>query len=236
MPKDVERYVRSLDGSPAAHTKVPKANPPNGIIMTQYRKFGKRVFDIFFVVVSLPVMLPLILILAVLVMLDKKAPFFGHRRVGMNGHKFYCWKLRSMAPNAEERLHLHLKSHPEARAEWDANFKLENDPRITRLGSFLRRSSLDELPQLWNILIGEMSIVGPRPVTATELDRYGAYLSKYSMMRPGLTGLWQVSGRNNISYEERILMDVDYVNNCNLALDTSIIMRTVMVVVGYTGK
>jgi exopolysaccharide production protein ExoY len=236
MLKSDDLHVRKLDGSPTAQSNVSKTNVSKSVFLTLYRKIGKRALDLFFVVVSLPVTLPLILILAVLVLRDKKGPFFGHRRIGRNGHEFYCWKIRSMVPNAEERLRFYLESHPEARAEWKANFKLENDPRITRLGKFLRQSSLDELPQLWNILTGDMSVVGPRPVTATELDRYGSHVSEYHMMRPGLTGLWQVSGRNNISYEERVLMDVHYIYNCNLALDASIIMRTVMVVVGRAGK
>jgi exopolysaccharide production protein ExoY len=236
MLKSDDLHVRKLDGSPTAQSNVSKTNVPSGVFLTLYRRIGKRALDMFFVVVSLPVTLPLILILAVLVLRDKKVPFFGHRRIGRNGHEFYCWKIRSMVPNAEERLRFYLESHPEARAEWNANFKLENDPRITQLGKLLRQSSLDELPQLWNILTGDMSVVGPRPVTATELDRYGSHVSEYHMMRPGLTGLWQVSGRNNISYEERVLMDVNYVYSCNLALDASIIMRTVMVVVRRTGK
>jgi exopolysaccharide production protein ExoY len=235
MSKSVEKPVPTLIGLSTAQSNVSKKSP-NAISLTPYRKIGKRALDILFVGVSLPVTLPLILILAVLVLRDKKVPFFGHRRIGRNGHEFYCWKIRSMVPNAEERLRFYLESHPEARAEWNANFKLENDPRITQLGKLLRQSSLDELPQLWNILTGDMSVVGPRPVTATELDRYGSHVSEYHMMRPGLTGLWQVSGRNNISYEERVLMDVNYVYSCNLALDASIIMRTVMVVVRRTGK
>lgn len=201
-----------------------------------YRAGIKRTLDLCFVVMMLPVVLPVIVLLALLVMHDGKAPFFGHTRIGRDGRAFKCWKVRSMVPDAAERLRAHLDSDPAARAEWDANFKLDNDPRITRLGQFLRRSSLDELPQLLNILTGEMSVVGPRPVTAAELDRYGAHVSDYTEMRPGLTGLWQVSGRNDIGYEERVQMDVDYVRRCNLLLDVSIILRTALAVAGRTGK
>ena len=141
-----------------------------------------------------------------------------------------------MVADAEERLQVHLAENPAARAEWDANFKLDNDPRITRLGHFLRKSSLDELPQLWNILIGEMSIVGPRPVTGKELDLYGADVADYIVMRPGLTGLWQVSGRNDISYAGRVELDVIYVRTCSPSLDAAIVLRTALSVVVGTGK
>ncbi|SEN51338.1 Sugar transferase involved in LPS biosynthesis (colanic, teichoic acid) [Loktanella fryxellensis] len=201
-----------------------------------YRTFGKRHMDIVFVLLSLPVMVPVILILALLVVRDGKSPFFGHTRIGRNGRAFRCWKIRSMVADAEDRLKTHLAENADARAEWDANFKLDDDPRITRLGRFLRKSSLDELPQLWNILIGEMSIVGPRPVTAAELDLYGTAVDDYTAMRPGLTGLWQVSGRNDISYAARVQMDVTYVQTCNPALDAAIVMRTALAVTQRTGK
>ncbi|WP_410349007.1 sugar transferase [Yoonia sp.] len=201
-----------------------------------YRSFGKRILDIMLVVLSLPVALPLILILALLVMRDGKVPFFGHRRVGRNGREFTCWKIRTMVPDAALRLQEHLAKNPDARAEWDANFKLDNDPRITRLGDFLRRSSLDELPQLWNILKGEMSIVGPRPITVPELAFYDRHVDRYLAMRPGLTGLWQVSGRNDLNYDERVRLDAAYNRLCNPALDTVIVARTALAVMARTGR
>lgn len=204
--------------------------------MMLYRKVGKRLLDILFVIASIPFAVPLIFILAALVFRDSGSPFFGHPRIGKGGTTFNCWKLRSMVPEAEKNLKLYLEQNAHARAEWEENFKLEDDPRVTRLGNFLRRSSLDELPQLWNILTGDMSMVGPRPVTMDELVRYGPYVREYSAMRPGLTGLWQVSGRNDVSYEERVLLDVAYVRNCNIVLDAKIIMRTIMVVALGTGK
>jgi exopolysaccharide production protein ExoY len=210
--------------------------PSRTVPFSLYLNGGKRVLDIVIVVLSLPVLLPLIGLLAMLVMRDGKGAFFGHRRIGRHGKVFRCWKIRSMVPDAEERLHRHLADNSAARAEWEANFKLEQDPRITRLGRFLRCSSLDELPQIWNILRGEMSIVGPRPVTRAELDRYGRHVSAYCAMRPGLTGLWQVSGRNHTSYARRIRLDAGYRRLCNPALDLSIILRTARAVAMRTGR
>ena len=197
---------------------------------------GKRALDIVLVIAATPVLLPIVLILGLLVMRDGGAPFFGHKRVGRNGRIFRCWKIRSMVPDAEARLLRHLAENPAARAEWDANFKLEDDPRITRLGRFLRSSSLDELPQLWNILTGEMSCVGPRPVTAEELELYGPAANEYRRMRPGLTGLWQVSGRNDISYAERVELDLPYGRETSLRGDIAIMAKTVGAVVNRTGR
>lgn len=201
-----------------------------------YGRVGKRLFDLVLTGIFLPAFLLLIVPISALVMLDGGKPFFGHKRIGRNGKQFKCWKLRSMVPDAEARLQRYLAENPAARAEWEASFKLEKDPRITRIGNFLRRSSLDELPQIWNILIGEMSWVGPRPVIATELEMYGTAATDYRAMRPGLTGLWQVSGRNDISYAERVQLDVTYRQTCNLAQDIKIIAKTVLAVLGRTGR
>lgn len=203
---------------------------------TFYTVVGKRILDLLFVVAMLPVAVPLILGAALLVMRDGASPFFGHRRVGRDGKSFYCWKIRSMVPDAAERLQAHLAANPAARAEWDATFKLNEDPRITRFGRFLRSSSLDELPQLWNIVKGEMSVVGPRPVTRTELAQYGQAVRDYSALRPGLTGMWQVSGRNDISYADRVALDVYYTRNLTLLMDLRIIFGTVGVVLKRTGR
>jgi lipopolysaccharide/colanic/teichoic acid biosynthesis glycosyltransferase len=141
-----------------------------------------------------------------------------------------------MVPDAAERLTAHLAANPEAAAEWEANHKLVDDPRITPLGEFLRRTSLDELPQLWNVLTGEMSFVGPRPVTEEELEKYGAARGAYCRMRPGITGLWQVSGRNEVTYGERVQLDLDYLASISLLRDLKIILRTGLVVVFPTGR
>ena len=162
---------------------------------------------------------------------DSTPVLFGHYRVGRSGRLFRCMKFRSMLRNSEQLLADHLRENPQARAEWARDQKLENDPRITAVGHFLRRSSLDELPQLLNVLRGEMSLVGPRPITVAELTRYGRVRWHYLSVRPGITGLWQVSGRNNTSYDERVALDQRYVEQRSFWLDLSILFRTVRVVV-----
>lgn len=162
------------------------------------------------------------------------AVFFGHERIGMNGKPFNCWKFRTMVHNSREVLEQLLASDPAARAEWDKDFKLKNDPRITRIGVFLRKTSLDEIPQLWNVLKGEMSLVGPRPIIQAELERYAERVDFYLEARPGLTGLWQVSGRNETTYAERVALDAWYVKNWNLWYDIAILCKTVRTVL--TGR
>lgn len=162
--------------------------------------------------------------------------FFGHRRIGRNGEVFRCWKIRTMVVDAEARLAEHLASDPEAAAEWERDHKLRDDPRITRLGAFLRATSLDELPQIWNVLKGEMSFVGPRPVVRDEMRKYGAARTAYLAMKPGITGLWQVSGRNDVSYDERVAMDVEYVSSVSLLTDVRLILLTGLSIVDRTGR
>ncbi|MEN9409494.1 MAG: hypothetical protein RL216_1468 [Pseudomonadota bacterium] len=175
-----------------------------------YLSYGKRAVDLVLVAVTaLPVGI-LVAVLALMIAAGGASPIFGHERVGKGGRVFRCWKLRTMVPDAEARLIRHLETNPEAAREWAETQKLSHDPRVTRIGHLLRRSSLDELPQLWNVLRGDMSIVGPRPVTETELDRYGTARAAYLAMRPGITGLWQVRGRNSLSFMKRIAMDVEY--------------------------
>ena len=203
----------------------------------RYGRLSKRVLDLALCVLLIPVLLPVVAILAWVVRRDGGPAFFGHERVGKDGVPFRCLKIRSMVPDAKARLEKLLREDPDAAAQWKAERKLDNDPRITRFGAFLRKSSLDELPQLWNVLRGEMSLVGPRPVPQDELDEnYGQYKWVYQTMRPGVTGLWQVSGRNDVSYDARVRMDVDYSNTMSLGLDLSIILRTALAVVNRTGK
>lgn len=193
-----------------------------------YWRFGKRLLDLSLVLAFAPFAIPLITLLALTTFaLDRRNPLFGHVRVGRDGRSFRCWKLRSMVPNAELKLKILLATDREARREWSANVKLAKDPRITPFGAFLRRTSLDELPQLWNVLRGDMSLVGARPVTAPELVRYGRYTQAYYAQRPGLTGLWQVSGRNDVSYEDRVAMDCDYLERISLKTDLGLILATV---------
>ena len=159
-----------------------------------YQRHGKRIFDLVLVVSALPVLFPLMVLISLLVMLDGGRPIFGHRRIGQGGTEFRCWKLRTMVVDSKERLRAHLAQNPAAQREWDENFKLENDPRITKLGRFLRCSSLDELPQLWNVLKGEMSLVGPRPCLFNQ-DELIAEREQRGVLkaRPGITGLAQVN-------------------------------------------
>ncbi len=197
----------------------------------------KRAFDLFGASVGLLLLSPL---LAYVVLRIKKeggpgAVFFGHVRVGMNGVPFKCWKFRTMVHNSQEVLEKLLASDPAAKAEWDLDFKLRNDPRITKIGAFLRKTSLDEIPQLWNVIKGEMSLVGPRPIIDAELERYGDKVDFYLEARPGLTGLWQVSGRNDTSYAERVALDAWYVKNWNLWYDIAIVCKTIRTVVSGRG-
>lgn len=203
----------------------------------RYDRVLKRGVDLAFCLMVLPFFVPIVLLLAVVVRRDGGPVFFGHERVGRNGIPFKCLKIRSMVPDAKARLEALLEADPEAAVQWKAERKLDNDPRITPFGHFLRKSSLDELPQLLNILRGEMSLVGPRPVPQDELDEnYGVQKRVYQAMRPGLTGLWQVSGRNDVSYAERVQMDVDYFKTMSLRRDLSILLRTALAVVKRTGK
>ena len=186
-----------------------------------------RLTDIVVSLLGLIFLAPLMLIIAVLVYVTDPGPvLFGHQRVGRNARFFRCLKFRTMVVDAEARLQDMLERDPWARAEWEAEHKLRSDPRITRIGRFLRRSSLDELPQLFNVLIGEMSLVGPRPIVIEEVQRYGRYFLSYCSVRPGITGLWQVCGRNDVSYTRRVAMDVTYVRRKSLVLDMQIMLLT----------
>lgn len=197
---------------------------------------AKRVFDILFALLLLPVIAPVIAVIWVLVRREGGPGFFGHVRIGSNGRAFKCWKIRTMLPDAQARLQAHLAQNPEAAAEWARDHKLTDDPRITRLGRLLRRTSLDELPQIWNVLRGDMSFVGPRPIVRAELHKYAVHRGGYLRMRPGITGLWQVSGRNDISYDERVAMDMAYAKSQTLLLDLKIIALTAGAVLHLTGK
>lgn len=190
----------------------------------------KRYFDL---IVSITVMIigaPVLLWIAAKVMASGRPIFYGHKRVGQNGKHFLCYKFRTMAVNADILLKELLERDPDARAEWDRDFKLKNDPRITSIGHLLRKTSLDELPQLWNVLKGEMSLVGPRPIIDAELERYGNQVDYYLEAKPGVTGLWQVSGRNDVSYDTRVYLDAWYVKNWSLFNDIVILLKTIKVI------
>lgn len=198
-----------------------------------YRGFFKRALDVTAVILAAPVVLPLVAILALAVSRDGGNAFYTQQRVGQNGRAFRMWKLRSMVIDADERMTRHLAENPEARAEWDKIQKLKNDPRITPFGRLLRKSSLDELPQLWNVFIGDMSLVGPRPMMLNQQALYPGMA--YYKLRPGITGYWQTAGRNRTTFEARAEYDAAYEKNLSFATDFGILLRTVSVVVKGTG-
>lgn len=197
----------------------------------------KRIFDVLFAFFGLLFLIPLLAPVALAVKLCDGGPvFFGHVRAGRYSKPFRCWKFRTMRENGAEILQRHLAENPAAAEEWRQFQKLENDPRVTPIGRFLRASSIDELPQLFNILKGEMSLVGPRPVPKAELDdRYGKERRYYLLMRPGLTGLWQISGRSNTTYEERIAFDRQYATTWSFTRDIVIILKTLPAVLKADG-
>lgn len=195
----------------------------------------KIFLDIFVVSIALIVISPIILLISVLIILDGGSVLFAHKRAGIEGREFSCLKFRTMVVNADEILQEHLRQNPEALAEWQATRKLKNDPRVTKVGKFLRNASLDELPQFFNVLIGDMSLVGARPITADEVAHYGQEINYYYKMRPGITGLWQVSGRNNLSYAQRVDLDSWYVQNWSLWRDIVILCKTIPAVIRRDG-
>ena len=195
-----------------------------------------RSFDIVSSIGLLLMLAPVFAVLCLAIWLhDGGSPFFVHWRIGRGGVPFPCLKLRTMVVDSERRLEALLESDPEAAREWALDQKLRDDPRITSLGVFLRKSSLDELPQLFNVLIGQMSMVGPRPIVAAEMPRYGRYIRDYCRVRPGITGLWQVSGRNLVSYRRRVAIDTLYARNKSLSVDLFILTRTIPAVVAARG-
>ncbi len=196
----------------------------------------KFVFDWFLTLVGTICIAPIFAVISIWIYLDSPGPvIFKHRRVGKDGNEFDCYKFRSMCVDADRKLKELLDGNPKARKEWEKDFKLKEDPRITKSGAFLRKTSLDELPQIFNVLKGEMSLVGPRPIIRAEVPRYGKYISDYYMVRPGITGLWQTSGRNDIDYNERVQMDTWYVRNWNIWFDIVLLWRTFKAVLAGKG-
>ena len=197
---------------------------------------AKRALDITVASLALLFVAPLLLIIALLIRLqDGQAAIFSHTRYGQNGRTFKCLKLRSMVPDAAERLQELLERDPDAKREWELTQKLVHDPRITPLGQFIRATSIDELPQLINVLKGDMSLVGPRPISLSERSKYGENFADYCSVRPGITGLWQVSGRSNVSYPERVRMDTIYALNRSFWGDIVIMLKTIPAVLKSDG-
>ncbi|MEY7792685.1 exopolysaccharide biosynthesis polyprenyl glycosylphosphotransferase, partial [Klebsiella pneumoniae] len=195
----------------------------------------KRAFDIFGALAIIIVLSPLLLYISRKVKKDGGPAIYGHERIGKGGVPFKCLKFRSMVINSKEVLTALLESDPESKKEWDETFKLKNDPRITKIGGVLRRTSLDELPQLFNVLKGEMSLVGPRPIITAELERYNEEVEYYLLSKPGMTGLWQVSGRSDVDYETRVYLDAWYVKNWSMWNDIAILFKTISVVLRKDG-
>ncbi len=231
--------MSAFDGASAASVETFDARQKKYFHSSdKYRQGGKRIVDIVLVGPAIPVALLVVAFAAAVMRLsgDRGPVLFGHPRIGRNGKAFRCWKIRTMVPDADSRLRAHLARNPAAAAEWKRDHKLANDPRVTRFGRFLRRSSLDELPQLWNVLKGDMSLVGPRPIVRTEVRKYGPHRVPYFSVRPGVTGLWQISGRNDITYRERVKLDVAYINSMSLGTDLRVILGTFGAVLARTGK
>lgn len=196
----------------------------------------KRCFDLLFILLTLPLYLPVLVCISLVVLLSSPGPiFYSHRRIGRDGAFFSMWKFRTMCENSAEVLDAYLAAHPEARREWAHTHKLRTDPRVTPVGRFLRQYSLDELPQLWNVVTGQMSLVGPRPIVAAEVEKYAEGFRWYCRVVPGLTGLWQVSGRSELSYPQRVALDCDYVERWTLRRDLVILSRTLRSVVNQDG-
>lgn len=196
----------------------------------------KRIFDIGSAFVLILLALPFALAIAAAIARETRGPIlFGHTRIGMGNRRFRLWKFRSMVVNSDEVLRAYLENRPDLAAEWNATHKLKEDPRVTRVGRFLRRRSLDELPQLWNVLRGDMSLIGPRPIVEDEVPKYGPAIELYIRVRPGLTGLWQVSGRSDTSYRRRVDLDSRYIRTWSPWLDLRVIWKTVGVILRAHG-
>ncbi len=208
---------------------VPKYESINTTMVYYY---VKRVFDILISLIGLLILLPLTLIVKLSYLLsgDTNTVFFRHKRIGKDGKYIYLWKFRTMYPNAESSLQKILAENPELKAEWDKNQKLDHDPRVTKIGRILRKTSLDEFPQFINILKGEMSLIGPRPVIDGEIEKYGKNKAKFLSMKPGLTGYWQANGRSDTNYRNRIKLELYYIDNFSFALDMEIFFKTFFVV------
>ena len=231
--KSLLRWSEFRKGSPKIPFEVilqePSSLPAVEIIRNQsrYGRTLKRIGDIIFSLLVLTLGSPIFILIGILVKLSSPgAVFYIQKRVGRNYREFGCIKFRTMHKDADNLLPNLLEKYPLMRKEFEKDFKLRQDPRITKLGRFLRRSSLDELPQFFNVLKGEMSVVGPRPIVANEINKYSLFMEEVISVRPGLTGLWQVSGRNNLSYKKRVELDLVYARNRNFLLDLEIIILT----------
>jgi lipopolysaccharide/colanic/teichoic acid biosynthesis glycosyltransferase len=202
-----------------------------------YKGRSFRPLDLVLSIICLIFFSPLMALLGLAVWVqDGESPLYGQKRIGLDGRLFTCWKFRSMFVDSGDRLRQILLTDTEAQREWAANHKLKSDPRVTPLGDFLRKSSLDELPQLFNVVVGDMGLVGPRPIVAAEAEKYGRYFKHYCSVPPGITGLWQVSGRSDVSYRRRVAMDVAYARSKSMMLDIRLLAATIPTVLMRKGS
>lgn len=229
---DLHRHAMPV-ALPAAFTGLDLAGAATSAPRGVYTTWAKRAFDVAVIVMCLPIVLPVLALLALMLAATGTMPLYRQTRVGRNGATFTMWKFRSMVPNADAALARYLRANPVARAEWARTQKLKNDPRITPLGGLLRRTSLDELPQLWNVLIGEMSLVGPRPMLPEQQGLYPG--TAYYAMLPGITGLWQITARNEAAFAERAFFDGRYYSTLSFKTDLKTLLATVGVVTRATG-
>jgi Undecaprenyl-phosphate galactose phosphotransferase WbaP len=229
----VERGQPYRDTSARSARSRPDRSRPASFF--RYRVL-KRVADILLILLALPVLLPAIFLVGLVVRLTSPGPvFFSHRRICRDGAFFSMWKFRTMCVDSSDVLERYLAEHPRAREEWKKTHKLRVDPRLTSVGLFLRRFSLDELPQIWNVLRGQMSLVGPRPIVAAEVEKYANSFDDYCRVKPGVTGLWQVSGRSELTYKERVALDCEYVDRWSMWRDLKILLLTCKSVVNRDG-
>jgi len=198
-------------------------------LLNATQKISKRIMEMILILLSTPFLVALFAIVALLIKMSGRGPvFYKHRRIGLDGKEIWIWKFRTMTHNAEFALEERLKEDPALQMEWETSFKLRDDPRITHIGRFLRHTSLDEIPQIWNVLKGEMSLIGPRPIVTEEIALYGDEFEIYKQVLPGITGLWQISGRNDLPYHDRVKLDVYYIQNWSIWLDIHILMHTIL--------
>ena len=235
IPDLIGTPMAGVDASILFSEKILMLNLRNNL-SRMYNRIFKRVFDLVLTIIGGVIISPILLIITVAVCISNRGGIiFSHKRVGMYGKSFYCYKFQTMVKDADKVLEKYLAENPAARREWEETFKLTNDPRVTKLGNFLRRTSLDELPQLWNVILGDMSLVGPRPIIEEEVPRYGKNIREYYMVLPGITGMWQVSGRSDTTYPERVAMDTWYVRNWSVWIDIMYLFKTVKAVLTSRG-
>jgi len=236
-------YVPNIVGAPLGSVEVEDYFDERLVMLKisnnlqrRYNRLIKRIFDLTTSLLGLIVFIPVGIIISIMIYKDSPGPvLFSHKRIGKNGREFACYKFRSMVMDSQAMLEKYLAENPEAREEWEKDFKLKDDPRVTKIGAFLRKTSLDELPQIFNVIKGEMSLVGPRPIIKDEIVKYGEYINDFYLVPPGITGLWQVSGRSDTTYEERVEMDSWYVRNWSIWIDLVLLIKTVMVVLQRKG-